>query len=81
MAVEGYLRFPTIAGDTIVFTAEDDLWRVHVSGGRAERLTAGVAEAATRTSRPMGSSRLHRMRLRGLPRSTSCRPRVATHGV
>ncbi len=47
MGTTGYLRFPTIYRDQLVFTAEDDLWCVSVDGGCAERLTAGVA-AATR---------------------------------
>ncbi|MEV0649059.1 PDZ domain-containing protein [Phytomonospora sp. NPDC050363] len=40
-----YPRFPTIHGDTIVFTAQDDLWTVPVEGGRATRLTNGAAAA------------------------------------
>ncbi len=44
MPSQGYVRFPTIHQDSIVFVSEDDLWLISSEGGRAERLTAGVAE-------------------------------------
>lgn len=39
-AGEGYYRSPSIFNETIVFTAEGDLWKVSVDGGNAQRLTS-----------------------------------------
>jgi tricorn protease len=36
---EGYYRYPAIHDNTVVFTAEGDLWKVDINGGVARRLT------------------------------------------
>ena len=46
MPSQGYVRFPTIHKDTIVFVSEDDLWLLSSEGGRAERLTSGVGRVS-----------------------------------
>jgi len=43
----GYLRFPHISGDLVVFVAADDVWLAPAAGGRAWRFTTDEAQAAT----------------------------------
>ena len=50
----GYLRYPTINDDAIVFVGDDDLWRVAATGGSARRLTAGLSEPSTPCLSPDG---------------------------
>ena len=38
-----YYRFPGVRADTVVFTAEGDIWKVGVTGGQAQRLTTHPA--------------------------------------
>ena len=52
---EGYYRHPAIHGDTIVFVAEGDLWRVPVSGGVASRLTTHPSYEGRPAISPDGS--------------------------
>jgi tricorn protease len=47
MTSAGYLRFPHIHGDLLTFVAEDDVWLAPLNGGRAWRLSADRAEAAS----------------------------------
>src|SRR5947199_9182584 len=54
MSTQGYVRYPTIHEDRIIFVAEDDLWLVSSEGGRAERLTAGVGEVSSPHFSPDG---------------------------
>lgn len=52
----GYFRFPSISGETIVFTAEGDLWRVGIAGGVAQRLTTHPAEETHGVISPDGKT-------------------------
>jgi len=55
VASPGYLRFPHITNDLVVFVAADDVWLAPVSGGRAWRFTTDEAQAATPRLTPDGT--------------------------
>ncbi len=52
----GYYRYPAIHGDTIIFTAEGDLWTVNAKGGAATRLTSNPGEETHATISPDGKT-------------------------
>ena len=47
MTSRGYLRFPHVTNDTVVFVAADDVWLAPLAGGRAWRFTTDDAQAST----------------------------------
>lgn len=53
-ANQGYYRYPTIHGDTIVFTSQGDLWKVSVKGGQAQALTTHPGEETNPAISPDG---------------------------
>jgi len=50
----GYYRDPAIHDDTIIFTAEGDLWTVSVKGGAARRLTSNPGHESGAAISPDG---------------------------
>ena len=52
----GYYRFPAIHHETLVFTAEGDLWQVGINGGIAQRLTTHPAEESRPAFSPDGKT-------------------------
>ena len=52
----GYYRFPAIYGDTVIFTAEGDLWSVSAKGGAARRLTSNPGEETRAAISPDGTT-------------------------
>lgn len=53
---EGYYQNPTIHNNTIVFTAEGDLWKVSLQGGLAQRLTTHAEEENFSSISPDGKT-------------------------
>jgi tricorn protease len=52
----GYYRFPDVHGDTVVFCAEGDLYRVPIAGGVAQRLTTHLASESRPAVSPDGAT-------------------------
>ena len=63
---QGYYRYPTLHGDTLVFAAEGDLWQVAATGGLAQRLTTHAAEESHPTISPDGRTLAYRGNYEGV---------------
>jgi tricorn protease len=54
-STQGYYRYPTLHKDTIVFTAQGDLWRVSAKGGIAQALTTHAGMESNPAISPNGT--------------------------
>ena len=54
-AAPGYFRFPAVHGETLVFTAEGDLWTTSAAGGEARRLTTHTGQETQSALSPDGT--------------------------
>jgi tricorn protease len=55
-ASPGYYRFPAVHAETVVFTAEGDLWSAPLAGGEARRLTTHAGQETHSALSPDGRS-------------------------
>ena len=55
-ATPGYYRFPAVHAETVVFTAEGDLWSAPLAGGEARRLTTHAGQETHSALSPNGRS-------------------------
>lgn len=55
LSATGFFRDPAIYGDTVVFTAEGDLWTVATEGGVAHRLTTHLGQEHSAAISPDGT--------------------------
>ncbi|MCP3977882.1 MAG: protease [bacterium] len=53
---QGYYRQPALHGETLLFVAEGDLWKVPVAGGAARRLTSHAASESQPAISPDGAT-------------------------
>lgn len=63
----GFYRYPALRGDTIVFAAEGDLWKVDIEGGVAYRLTTHASEEQFPTISPDGRTLAFTAHYEGVP--------------
>jgi tricorn protease len=52
----GYVRYPTICGNEVIFASNDDLWRVSIKGGPATRITSDSLEETRTACSPDGGT-------------------------